>query len=71
MRDDRPGRVPDYTQACVVMFGVNVTWVLVAIWALWGLIAAFVLGYTLNILMDRLAVWRAARRAAAIRRGKS
>lgn len=71
MRDDPPGQVPDYTQACVVMFGVNLTWVLVAIWAIWGLIAALCVCYGLHLLLDRLPHWRAERRQAAIRRGKS
>lgn len=70
MSDSPRGSAPDYTNACVVMFGVNVTWVLVAIWAVWGFIAAMLMGYTLNHLLDRIAHWRALRRAAAIRRGK-
>ena len=71
MQDDHPKQVQDYTQACVVMFGVNVTWILVAIWAIWGLIAAACLGYGLKCILDRLPQWRAERRAAAIRRGKT
>ncbi len=70
MRDDYPGRAPDFTNACIVMFGVNLTWVLVAIWAIWGLIAAICLSWGVNRLISRIAVWRAARQAAAIRRGK-
>lgn len=70
MRDDHPGQVPDYTPACVVMFGVNLTWILVAVWAVWGLIAALCLCYGLNLVLDRLPRWRETRRAAAIRRGK-
>jgi hypothetical protein len=70
MRDDHPREAPDFTTACVVMFGVNVSLVLVAIWAIWGLIAAMLLGYGLDKLLTRLGHWRAARRLAAIRRGK-
>lgn len=59
MRDteDRPA-APNYTQACIVMFGVNLTWVLVAIWAIWGLLAAAVLGWLVNKVIDRIGVAR-------------
>ena len=44
--DNHPtGTAPNYTSACIVMFGVNITWVLVAIWAIWGLIAAMLLAH--------------------------
>lgn len=70
MRDDFPGRVPDYTSACIVMFGVNVTWILVAIWAIWGLIAAILLGAGVNRVISWVDARSDARREAAIRRGK-
>lgn len=70
MDDHKLGTAPNYTTACIVMFGVNITWVLVAIWAIWGLVAAILLGLGLNHLMDRAKVWAAARQDAAIRRGK-
>ena len=70
MRDDFPNSAPDYTRACLVMFGVNVLWVLVAIWAIWGLIAALALGWALNRGVDQIGHWRRARAATAIRRGK-
>lgn len=70
MRDEYPSSVPDYTNACIVMFGVNITWILVAIWAIWGLLAALFLGWFLNKIFDRLPDWRLQHRAAAIRRGK-
>ena len=50
---DRPA-APNYTQACIVMFGVNLTWILVAIWAIWGLIAAGALGWGVNLLIRRI-----------------
>lgn len=71
MDDHRMGRAPNYTSACIVMFAVNIAWVLIAIWAIWGLIAAVVLGLSVNHLIDRVTVWSAARHAASIRRGKS
>ena len=69
--DNKPiGRAPNYTTACIAMFGVNITWVLVAIWAIWGLVAAVLLAIGVNHMIERLRVWAAARQAAAIRRGK-
>ncbi|WP_147106621.1 hypothetical protein [Tateyamaria sp. syn59] len=71
MDDNHTGIAPNYTKACIVMFGVNLTWILVAIWAIWGLIAAMLLGIGLNHLIERGKVWAAERQAASIRRGKS
>jgi len=70
MDDHKQGTAPNYTNACIVMFGVNITWVLVAIWAIWGLIVAMLLALCVHHLIDRIKVWGAARQAAAIRRGK-
>ena len=56
-QDDRPA-APNYTQACIVMFGVNVTWILVAIWAIWGFLAAALLGWLVNKVIDRIGVAR-------------
>lgn len=41
--DDRPS-APNYTQACIVMFGVNILWIFMVIWALWGLVAVALSG---------------------------
>ncbi|MEP1537254.1 MAG: hypothetical protein ABJQ34_14870 [Paracoccaceae bacterium] len=71
MRDEYPREAPNLTNACIVMFGVNLTWVLIAIWAIWGLIAAMILGASINRLMSYMQEWSVARRAAAIRRGKN
>lgn len=59
MRDpnDRPA-APDFTQACVVMFGVNLTWIMMVIWAIWGLVAVAVLGWVVNKLISRIAMAR-------------
>lgn len=64
------GRAPNYTTACIAMFGVNITWVLVLIWAVWGLVAAVLLAFGLHHLIERGQVWAAHRQAASIRRGK-
>ncbi len=70
MREDYPGEAPNLTSACVFMFGVNITWVLIAIWAVWGLVAALLLGWSVDKLITRMQAWSQAKRAAAIRRGK-
>ncbi|WP_299627340.1 hypothetical protein [uncultured Tateyamaria sp.] len=70
MEDHRMGSAPNYTTACIVMFGVNVMMLLILAWVFWGLLAAVFLALCLNHLMDRMSVWAAARQAASIRRGK-
>lgn len=64
------GRAPNYTTACIAMFGVNIAWVLVVIWAVWGFLAAVLLGFGVSHLIERSRAWSAARQAASIRRGK-
>ena len=71
MDNHQVSRAPNYTSACIVMFGVNIAWLLVAIWAVWGLIAALLLGVGVNHLIERMTVWAHHRQAASIRRGKS
>ena len=34
---DQGSSAPNYISACVVMFGVNILWVFMLIWAIWGL----------------------------------
>jgi hypothetical protein len=43
-----PGAAPNFKNACVVLFGVNITWVLFVLWAIWGLVAAAALGWCIN-----------------------
>lgn len=43
--NNRPGSAPNFTYACIVMFGINIAWILVVIWAIWGLIAAAATGW--------------------------
>ncbi|MCV6595104.1 MAG: hypothetical protein OIF48_19315 [Silicimonas sp.] len=45
MNDDRPGIVSDYTNAFLVTFGVIIFMILFAIWAIWGLIIAGLVGW--------------------------
>ncbi|AXI41654.1 hypothetical protein [Sulfitobacter sp. SK011] len=59
MRDtnDRPA-APNYTAACIVMFGVNLMWVLMVIWAVWGFLVAALAGWIVNHLITRIAAQR-------------
>lgn len=43
-----PGSAPNFTNAAVVMFGVNITWIFVILWAVWGLIAVAATGWAIN-----------------------
>ncbi len=55
MRDDqsRPP-APNFTQACIVMFGVNLAWVLMLIWVIWGILAVAVTGWVVNQAITRI-----------------
>ncbi|MGB3243289.1 MAG: hypothetical protein WBB25_02045 [Sulfitobacter sp.] len=59
MRDttDRPA-APNYTAACIVMFGINLTWMLFVIWAVWGLIAVLATGWAVNRTISYVDVQR-------------
>ena len=48
MEHHKLGRAPDFTSACIVMFGVNLAWVLLFLFAVYGLVAAVFLGLVLN-----------------------
>ena len=55
MRDNNDrSPAPDFTVACIVMFGVNLTWVLMVIWVVWGLIAAAATGWVVNKVINRI-----------------
>ncbi|NKX47721.1 hypothetical protein HGG67_05710 [Rhodobacteraceae bacterium R_SAG8] len=55
---DRGQSAPNYNSACVVMFGVNILWLFVVIWALWGLLAVALSGWAVNAMIDRIAARR-------------
>ena len=55
---DRGQPAPNYTSACVVMFGVNILWAFVVSWALWGLLAVALSGWAVNAMIDRIAARR-------------
>lgn len=59
MRDtsDRPA-APNYTHACIVMFGVNLLWILIVIWINWGLMAVAFVGWLVHQVINRIAMAR-------------
>ncbi|MDP5220490.1 hypothetical protein Q5Y75_25210 [Ruegeria sp. 2205SS24-7] len=60
MDDHRIPRAPDYTLAALIMAGINLTWIFIVIWAIYGLLAVLALAALLNHGISRL---RASRRA--------
>mgnify|MGYP003655976009 FL=1 len=56
--DDRRGTAPNFTNACVVMFGVNIVWVFMVIWSIWGLLAVAATGWCINRLIGYVAARR-------------
>ena len=60
MRHGNLKEAPNYTNAALIMGGVNLFWMFLVIWASLGFWAVLVTGYAL----DRLILWLAARRCA-------
>lgn len=54
MEQHKLGRAPNYTGACIVMFGVNLGWVLLLLFALYGLAAAVFICLVVNHWMNWL-----------------
>ncbi|KUF10353.1 hypothetical protein [Pseudoponticoccus marisrubri] len=54
MDDHYPKRVADYTQASLVMLFVNLLWIFVALWSLFGIGPVLILAAVLNHLISRL-----------------
>jgi hypothetical protein len=57
----RPGRVENYTGAALCWGFINLIWIFMTIWAVYGLVYVLLLAVFLNHLIDRLAAHRAAR----------
>ncbi|NNK16269.1 MAG: hypothetical protein HKP51_05135 [Sulfitobacter sp.] len=60
--NDRPA-APNFTQACIVMFGINLTWIFMVIWAIWGLLAVALIGWVVNKVITRIDLARNGARA--------
>jgi hypothetical protein len=58
MTDRKVTAAPDYTNAALIMLGVNLIWLFWVVWALWGVIPVLVLAAGLNHLIGRLALRR-------------
>ncbi len=54
MEQHKLGRAPNYTGACIVMFGVNLGWVLLLLFALYGLAVAVFICLVVNHWMNWL-----------------
>jgi len=55
MRRGTLSEAPNYTNAALIMGFVNLMWVFMALWAVFGLPAVLAVGYGLNFLITRLA----------------
>ena len=70
MRNHPTGTAPNYTAACVVMFGVNLAWILLVVWIAYGFIAALLLAFALNHAIGWLQQQRRIHAVRSIRRGR-
>ena len=59
MRGRPHNKAPDYTDAALVMGGVNLIWIFMLLWAVVGFWSVLVAGAVLNALITRLALRRA------------
>lgn len=58
MQDDHPKAAPNYTNAALTMGWVNLMWIFMLIWGLWGMIPVLLVSFGLN----RGITWFAVRR---------
>ena len=49
---------PNYTVPALVMAGVNLMWVFLAVWAVWGFVPVLLLSVLLTHFLDRMAARR-------------
>ncbi|MFP7571146.1 histidinol phosphate aminotransferase [Marivita sp. S2033] len=61
MRHRTPRRVEDYTTASLMLILINLLWMFLLIWALFGLLAVILTGWVLNQLITWLQTYRARR----------
>ncbi len=48
MENHKLGSAPNFTGACIVMFGVNLAWIMLVLFAVYGLVAAVFIGLVVN-----------------------
>lgn len=58
MSDHRISAAPDYTNAALIMLGINLFCAFLTFWALYGLLPVLVVAALLNHGIDRLAAKR-------------
>lgn len=63
MEHHKLGRAPNFTTACIVMFGVNLAWVLLLVFAIYGWLGAI----CLCLLVNHWVSWVEHRRRLADR----
>jgi hypothetical protein len=55
MKRGQMPEAPNYTNAALVMGLVNLIWIFMALWIMFGLPVVMAVGYGLNILITRLS----------------
>ncbi|MHA6263751.1 histidinol phosphate aminotransferase [Arenibacterium sp. CAU 1754] len=58
MRDHKVTAAPDYTVPALIMAGINLTWVFIALWAVYGWVPVLALAVFINHLITRLEIRR-------------
>lgn len=58
MHDSPRSPAPNYTNACIAMFGVNLFWIFFVLWAVWGLIAVALSGWLINRVIHYIGIRR-------------
>ena len=66
-----PKRVEDYTTANLILVFVNLLWIFGVVWSTLGIGAVILLGWALNLLIYRLAIWRSLRAESRNKRGRA
>ncbi len=59
MRDNNVTEAPNYTNAALIMGCVNLVWIFMVLWAVFGFHIVLATGWAINWLITRLLVRRA------------
>ncbi|MCV6585232.1 MAG: histidinol phosphate aminotransferase [Marinibacterium sp.] len=59
MPDPHRQSAPDFTTAALTMLGVNLIWIFVTLWVIWGFLPVLLLALCLNHAITRLKARRA------------
>ncbi len=54
MRRGVLSEAPNYTNAALIMGGINLFWIMTVIWAMFGFLAVIAVGYVLDKLISRV-----------------